>query len=449
MTFVPKNLSAYKQFLRDTSPRVYDYAKRLNTLIDDAMYNMRYGGRTPKVGSNAVVVKKGGTAKQALNTMYKKTTSMANKMAQEGLTKQAAKQAIKKGAVEGSGFALKNIAPFTSDAWDIYSGYKKIRNGHPLLGAGQMGLGVLGGLVDTLSFGGDFAAKAAARQLLKNAVKAGIKAKMIKGAGKALSNGANITAVGDIAYDLLKHIKDSDNSASNLYKEDITAQPQLDGSNYIPSPNPLQGYKGLDSNGNYIGGQGQPISSSRQSQSTGSVQEILSQYQQPTQQGNSVQNNTMQYSNDEQQPDTGKLDKLLQIYAEQQKYMEPYREGLKSYIDNFDTLNKDRFNLDRMLIAKADLQDNDNILKLRESYNPVDVNARKLDLMKALAGEQISNLEGYNRLVGNAAMANYANIPEEAVLADPAFVQKWQQLQMLKHQQKQEWLLLNLIMKLK
>ena len=185
----------------------------------------------------------------------------------------------------------------------------------------------------------------------------------------------------------------------------------------------MQGYKGLDSNGNYIGGQGQPISS-RQSQSTDDAQKVLNQYQQPTQQSNLVKDNSTQNSNDEQQSDTGKLDKLLQIYAEQQKYMEPYREGLKSYIDNFDTLNKDRFNLDRMLIAKADLQDNDNILKLRESYNPVDVNARKLDLMKALAGEQISNLEGYNRLVGNAAMAKYANIPEEAVLADPAFVQK-------------------------
>ena len=207
------------------------------------------------------------------------------------------------------------------------------------------------------------------------------------------------------------------------FQEDITTQPQLDGSNYIPSPNPLQGYKGLDSNGNYIGGQGKPISS-RQSQSTDDVQKSLNQYQQPTQQSNLVQNNSTQNSNDEQQQDTGKVDKLLRIYAEQQKYMEPYREGLKSYIDNFDTLNKDKFNLDRMLIAKADLQDNDNILKLRESYNPVDVNARKLDLMKALAGEQISNLEGYNRLVGNAAMAKYANIPEEAVLADPAFVQK-------------------------
>ena len=417
------DISAYKQFLRDTSPRAYNYAKRLNTLIDDAVYNMRYGSRTPKVGSNAVVVKKGGTARQALNTMYKKPTSMVNKMAQEGLTKQGVKQAVKKGAVKGGSFALKEVAPFTSDVWDIYSGYKKIQDGHPWLGVGQIGLGVLGGITDTLSLGGDFTAKAAARQLLKHAVKAGIKAKAIKSAGKALSAGAKTAAVGDIAYDLLRHIRGGNNSASDLYKEDINAQPQLDGSNYVPSENPLQGYKGLDSNGNYIGGQGQHISSG-QSQSTDDVQKVLNQYQQPTQQSNLVKDNSTQNSNDEQQSDTGKLDKLLQIYAEQQKYMEPYREGLKSYIDNFDTLNKDRFNLDRMLIAKADLQDNDNILKLRESYNPVDVNARKLDLMKALAGEQISNLEGYNRLVGNAAMAKYANIPEEAVLADPAFVQK-------------------------
>ena len=41
MVYVPKNLSAYKQFLRDTSPRAYNYAKRLNILIDDAVYNMK------------------------------------------------------------------------------------------------------------------------------------------------------------------------------------------------------------------------------------------------------------------------------------------------------------------------------------------------------------------------------------------------------------------------
>lgn len=416
MVYVPKNLSAYKQFLKDTSPTVYNYAKRLNTLIDDTMYNMKYGNRTPRVGSNAVVVKKGGAAKKALNTIYNKSTTMADKMAQEGLTKQAAKQAIKKGAVKGGSFALKNVAPFTSDAWDIYSGYRKIQDGHPWLGAGQIGLGVLGGIADTLSLGTDFTAKAAARQAIKQAVKSGLKRNVGKNIAKGLSHSADAAAITDIAGNLINSLFRKDGGASSLYVPDSQSDNgQSDGSEYVPSENPLQGYQGLDSKGNYVGGY---------SQSTGNIQEVLKQYQQPTQQSNLIKDNTMQYSNNEQKPDSGKLDKLLQIYSEQQKYMEPYREGLKSYIDNFDTLNKDRFNLDRMLIAKADLQDNDNILKLRESYNPVDVNARKLDLMKALAGEQISNLEGYNRLVGNAAMADYANIPEEAVLADPAFVQK-------------------------
>ena len=166
--------SGYRQMLKDTAPKIVSKAKGVipYDVVDDIVYALRYGNRTPKVGTKATI-----------DTLYK--TKITPKQATNYI-KNAIGNVDKAKALNAG-----KVLPYIGDVINIGQGGYKAFHGHPFVGTGQAAIGAASLLGDLYSGG---RAGAILTPLAKQAYKALSKNLMTKG-GRVLS-----TAIPNLLY---------------------------------------------------------------------------------------------------------------------------------------------------------------------------------------------------------------------------------------------------------
>ena len=128
--------SGYRQMLKDTAPKIVSKAKGVipYDVVDDIVYALKYGNRTPKVGTNATI-----------DTLYK--TKITPKQATNYIKNAIGN--VDKAKVVNASKAL----PYIGDLWNIGQGGYQAFHGHPFVGTGQAAIGAASLLGDLYSSG--------------------------------------------------------------------------------------------------------------------------------------------------------------------------------------------------------------------------------------------------------------------------------------------------------
>ena len=129
--------------------------------------------------------------------------------------------------------------------------------------------------------------------------------------------------------------------------------------------------------------------------------------QQPTQQEAVV----------EQPQQSGNLQDVLALYQAQLGANQPYLEALQNYLNNYDDIMNQSRRQQRYWAGAAGFTGNDAYRDLAKSYSPEQVEANRVQLIKALSEAKQGNIGELNKLVGNAKTAMSMGLPAEAGLA--------------------------------
>lgn len=302
----------------------------------------------------------------------------------------------KKQIARNVGSTALRYAPITGDLIDIGAGVRSISQGHPWIGAGQLGLGGLGllGSMATLPAGGIGSAL----------VKAGIK-KLAKQSYRALPKMAKYVVkapikrqAGVVGLEMLKGGDDIQKQPQQelqpIQQEGNSLPPieelNIDPANIEPFSNISQGAN------NYVA----PLPPLPDTQYSGYI--VDGNVEQP-----------------QQQVGLGDISKLLEIYGGQiNKMNQPYIEALQDYLNNYNNYIDNSERRKRFYAGLAGLSGNNNYAGIANDYNPVDVEANKLNLLNQLLQTKYSNFNAINNLLGNATIAQQLGLPAEASLAD-------------------------------
>lgn len=123
---------------------------------------------------------------------------------------------------------------------------------------------------------------------------------------------------------------------------------------------------------------------------------------------------------------------ILDLIAKQEANREPYRQGLKDLIDNYKQYQVDAFNRDRYLASIAGWSGNDAYKQMIGKYNPLDMEANRLDLINKLAEEYNSQLARPEQVMANARIAQSLGMSPDIALADSNLVGKLNNLAVAK-----------------
>ena len=166
--------SGYRQMLKDTAPKIVSKAKGVipYDVVDDIVYALKYGNRSPKVGTNATI-----------NTLYKTkiTPNQATNYIKNAIGN------VNKAKVLNAG----KVLPYVGDIINIGQGGYQAFHGHPFVGTGQAAIGAASLLGDLYTGG---RAGTVLTPLAKQAYKSLSKNLMTKG-GRVLS-----TAIPNLLY---------------------------------------------------------------------------------------------------------------------------------------------------------------------------------------------------------------------------------------------------------
>ena len=334
-------------------------------------------------------------------------------------TKDIAKEVTGK----AKGIPIKNTfnkyAPFVSDFVDIGAGKRSWENGHPFIGAGQIGLGLVGLGLDTgallaapFTGGTSFVGEQVAKQAGKQAIKTGAK-NLLKIAAKAQAN--KLTGPGArLAYttglEFLKRGNDNDVVVSTINQgKDMNKQPNKQQNNQSQATPQYTNVPQIDvvPNGNMDDFVRQVVAAYgiNADKSNANVPNIGLQIDGSVQQGT--------------QPVNSNIQALLDMYNKQTELTEPYREGLRNYIDNYRELQRQAYLRD---VQRAGINDyihgTNTASQLLGKYNQADIEATRLDLINKLAQNQTAQLQGMNELVGNVGVVQNYGMPIETALAN-------------------------------
>jgi hypothetical protein len=336
-----------------------------------------------------------------------------------------AKQGVSKAKTAGK-WVGRTFVPYVDAGIYANTGINDIRSGHPWRGAGQLGLaaidagidtaGILAGIATAPEAGAGYWGTVALKQGAKQALKKGIKTfgkplikKVLKDSTVPRTIGQGIASVG------LQYGIDDD----VLKKEQPQPQSQAN-----TQPNNQQKLQGNSTSGNVGGGYAQYPSTStddfiRQLVATNGINAGDSSV--PIDTTGSLENISTQ-QNEQPQTNNDILDKLSEYYEQQKEYRKPYLEGLQSYVDNYNDLNRRGFNMDRYLAGIAGWSGNNNFARMIGRYNPATVEATRLDLLNKLAQEQVNELDLGNKAIGNASLLQEAGLSPDAAFADPNMI---------------------------
>lgn len=116
-------------------------------------------------------------------------------------------------------------------------------------------------------------------------------------------------------------------------------------------------------------------------------------------------------------PQSGNLQDVLALYQAQLGANQPYLEALQNYLNNYDEIMNQSRKQQRYWAGAAGFTGNDAYRDLAKSYSPEQVEANRVQLIKALAEAKQGNIGELNKLVGNAKTAMSMGLPAEAGLA--------------------------------
>lgn len=326
-----------------------------------------------------------------LSKIYPSNISNGEQVIQEAVGKSAKKGITKAGLKT----ALK-YAPLAGDAYDIYRGITQAFNGHPYVGLGQAGLGAFG--LATLGAG----------SLVKSAGKAGL-----KGVAKRALGKAGMRQVSKLAKKTssIPYVVGSAVIPEVLYRRGGKSNQQQDSNATQPKDNQQKGYEDINELNNLPpinyptieeiianGSNNQlPIGSNQEETSPDVMEEIVRQYNNST----------------EPQSVGSMVDYQRQLLEKNR----PYIEGLENYYKNYQTNLDEANRIKRYFTGLAGWSGNDKWAELANDYNPLNIEANKLNLIKQLQEARTGNLDEINRIIGNVAIARDLGLPDEAALA--------------------------------
>ena len=119
----------------------------------------------------------------------------------------------------------------------------------------------------------------------------------------------------------------------------------------------------------------------------------------------------------EQPQQSGNLQDVLALYQAQLGANQPYLEALQNYLNNYDDIMNQSRRQQRYWAGAAGFTGNNAYRDLAKSYSPEQVEANRVQLIKALAEARQGNIGELNKLVGNAKTAMSMGLPAEAGLA--------------------------------
>ena len=119
----------------------------------------------------------------------------------------------------------------------------------------------------------------------------------------------------------------------------------------------------------------------------------------------------------DQPQQSGNLQDVLALYQTQLGANQPYLEALQNYLNNYDDIMNQSRRQQRYWAGAAGFTGNDAYRDLAKSYSPEQVEANRVQLIKALAEAKQGNIGELNKLVGNAKTAMSMGLPAEAGLA--------------------------------
>lgn len=331
-----------------------------------------------------------------LSKIYPTNISNGEQVIQEAVGKSA-KKGITKAGIKT---ALK-YAPLTGDVYDIYRGTTQAFNGHPYAGTAQALLGAAG----LLTLGGGSLIKSAGKAGAKWALKKGISKEAIRNTNKALTKGAKITStpkyqIGSVVVPEILYGMGNDSN-----QQQDNNMPPLEA---INSPQGFEEVKELNNLPpiNYptieeiiaSGGNNQlPVGSNSEEISPDVMAEIA-----------------RRYSNSTEPQSIGSMADYQRQLLEKNR---PYIEGLENYYKNYQTNLDEANRIKRYFTGLAGWSGNDKWAELANDYNPLNIEANKLALVKQLQEARTGNLDEINRIIGNVAIARDLGLPDEAALA--------------------------------
>lgn len=377
-----------------------------------------------------------------------------------GQIKQArqTQQAIKAGkAIDRGISALKTAgkagaefgAPVVGGTWDMYSGYRKIRDGNPLWGAGQMlygagelGLDAIGLLGSAISGGGaeaaDVALSAAARKgmqtLYRNLIKQGInkntarvlamnsvKSELAKNAVRRTANtvgntmrGAN-RVVNSLPANLVgTAFFEGGNALSNMFEGNGgTNTSASNGKDQgidvtqtgVAQPTTTSSTGGYSGSGSYGGGTGNALIGGKTGANGNITPELL----------NSIAKTEQGYEGGGYR--VGDPMQLYSNYMLRQQAMQPYRDELNNYIRDYKRYSDWSYNQDKHLALLAALTGAQGLNNMIGKYTAIG-DEDKITALKKMQGEDYKNIgDQLAQIQGNVALARKIGLPLESVNA--------------------------------
>ena len=101
-----------------------------------------------------------------------------------------------------------------------------------------------------------------------------------------------------------------------------------------------------------------------------------------------------------------------------QEINQPYIESLQRFADNYGDLYNQNQLYNRRMRDLSAMTGSPLWYQSAKDYNPLEVEATKIDLQKKIQDAQAGNIDELNKLQGNVAIANSLGLPSEAALAN-------------------------------
>lgn len=325
-----------------------------------------------------------------LSKIYPSNISNGEQVIQEAVGKSAKKGITKAGAKT----ALKYL-PITGDVYDIGRGLYQASHGHPYVGLGQAGLGAFG--LATLGAGSlvKSAGKAGLRGVAKRVLgKAGIKqvSKMAKKTS-SIPYAVGSAVIPEYLYGKSNNTKLKDTVSDNEEQNNGNKQNNIGEYEELPPINYPTIEEIIASGGNNQ----LPVGSNQEEISPDVMAEIA-----------------RRYSNSTEPQSIGSMADYQRQLLEKNR---PYIEGLENYYKNYQTNLDEANRIKRYFTGLAGWTGNDKWAELANDYNPLNIEANKLALVKQLQEARTGNLDEINRIIGNVAIARDLGLPDEAALA--------------------------------
>lgn len=311
---------------------------------------------------------------------------------------------ISKQGLKSTGkYLAKEWMPITSDAWNMYSGGRKMFDKDSsmqtrLLGAGQAGLGALGLAALIASRGAFTPQQQVVKQAIKQGTKEALKYGLKRGATKALAVGSHVNThpllytFGTEGADVLLNLNNTNNNKqSNVQPNKQSQQVTNNTSN--------RGYYNTGYSNMPVQGGGGIVSSNTVANPTTNKQ--------PSKEA--IDNQVTQPSN---------IDKILELYKQQyDSNTQPQVDAINNLINNYSNMAEQKERKQAYYAALAGLSNNPYYAGIGKDNNPIENEATRIDLMSKVGKTKQEQFDKMLELAGNIESAKQAGLPEEIALS--------------------------------